>query len=58
QDTVQAYALFSASLDGVENPAQKKAMTERRDKLGTAMTPDQLKKAEALTQEWKAKATK
>jgi hypothetical protein len=58
QDTIQAYALFSASLDGVENPAQKQAMTDRCDKLGQAMTADQLKKAEPLIQEWKEKGEK
>ena len=57
-DTVMAYALFSASLDGVENPEQKKAMTERCDKLGKALTTEQLKKAEPLIQEWKDKEKK
>jgi TPR repeat protein len=58
QDTIQAYALFSASLDGVKNPAQKQAMTERRDELGKALTAEQLKKTEPLIQEWKTKENK
>jgi len=58
QDTIMAYALYSASLDGVENPEQKKAMTARRDKLGEALSAEQLKKAEPIIQEWKAKAEK
>lgn len=45
------------SLEGVEDPEQKKAMTERCDKLGQALTAEQLKKAEPLIQEWKAKGT-
>jgi TPR repeat protein len=58
QDSVMAYALFSASLDGVENPDQKKAMTERRDMLGKTMTAEQLKKAEPTMADWTAKAEK
>ena len=54
-DSVMAYALYSASLDGVENPQQKKAMTERRDQLGEVLTAEQLKKAEPIIQQWKAK---
>jgi TPR repeat protein len=58
QDSVMAYSLYFASLDGVENPEQKKAMTERCDLLGKALTAEQLKKAEPLIQEWKAKEKK
>ena len=54
-DSVMAYALCCASLDGVEHPEQKKAMTAKRDKLGEALTAEQLKKAEPIIQEWKAK---
>jgi TPR repeat protein len=55
QDSVLAYSLYSASLNTVENPEQKKAMTERCNKLGKALTAEQLKKAEPLIQEWKTK---
>jgi TPR repeat protein len=58
QDTVMGYALFSASLDGVGNPQQKQAMTERRDQLGKALTPAQLAKAEPVIKEWEAKLRK
>jgi TPR repeat protein len=58
QDTILAYALFSASLDGVENPQQKQAMTSRRDTFGKALTAEQLKKTEPLIQEWIAKYRK
>lgn len=58
QDTLQAYVLFSASLDGVENAEQKQAMTERRDKLGITLSAEQLKKAEPLIAEWKKKSAK
>jgi hypothetical protein len=55
QDTVQAYALFSASLVNVQNQAQKQAMTDRRDKLGKALSVDQLKRAEEIIGQWTAK---
>jgi uncharacterized protein len=58
QDTVQAYALFSVAIEGIENPQQKKAMADRRDKLGAALTAEQLKKTESLIEEWKAKGKK
>lgn len=58
QDSVMAYALFSASLDGVDNPGQKKAMTDKRDAYGKALTAEQLKKAEPIIEEWKAKKEK
>lgn len=54
-DSVTAYALFSASLDGVEFPEQKKAMTARRDELGRLLTAEQLKQAEPITEQWKSK---
>jgi TPR repeat protein len=52
-DSVMAYALYSASLDGVEHPEQKKAMTAKRDELGKALTSEQIKRAEPIIQEWK-----
>jgi len=58
QDSVQAYALFSAAIDGVENPDQKQAMAEKRDELGKGLSADQLKRAESLIIEWKAKGKK
>lgn len=57
-DTVMAYAMFSASLDGVGNPEQKKAMTARRDQLGNALTPAQLTKADPIIKDWRAKLKK
>lgn len=54
-DSVMAYALFSASLDGVEFPEQKKAMTARRDELGKLLTAEQLKDAEPIIEQWKKK---
>ena len=54
-DSVIAYALYSASLDGVEHPEQKKAMTAKRDELGKVLTAEQLKQAEPITEEWKTK---
>ncbi len=55
QDSVMAYALFSASLVGVEHPEQKEAMTARRDKLGEVLTEEQLEKAGPIIEEWEAK---
>ena len=57
-DSVMAYALFSASLDGIEYPEQKKAMTEKRDELGKALTQEQLGQAEPIIEEWKGKLGK
>jgi len=55
QDSVQAYALYSASLDGFMNPEQKQAYSQRCVELGKKLTEEQLKKAEPLIAEWKAK---
>jgi len=55
QDSVQAYALYSASLDGFMNPEQKQAYSQRCVELGKELTEEQLKKAEPLIAEWKAK---
>jgi len=54
-DSVKAYALCFASLDGVEHPQQKEAMTTKCDELGKALTAEQLTEAEPIIQEWKAK---
>ena len=55
-DSVMAYALWTACLDGIKFPQQKKAIESQRDELGEALTAEQLKKAEPIIQEWKAKA--
>lgn len=57
-DTVMAYALFSASLEGVSLPEQRTGMTARRDQLGKALTQDQLSKAEPIIKDWQAKVKK
>ncbi len=57
-DSVMAYALYTASLDGVERPEQKKAMTAKRDELGNMLTADQIKQAQPIIDEWKAKEGK
>jgi TPR repeat protein len=54
-DSVMAYSLCFASLDGVEHPEQKKAMTARCDEMGKALTAEQLKQAKPIIQEWKNK---
>jgi uncharacterized protein len=55
KDIVQACALYSAAIDGVDDPAQKQGMTEKRDKLCKELNANQLKEAERLAEEWKAK---
>jgi len=57
-DSVMAYALFSASLDGIEYPQQKEALTAKRDELGKALTEEQLDQAEPIIEEWKGKSAK
>jgi TPR repeat protein len=57
-DSVTAYALFSASLDGIEFPEQKKAMTAKCEELGKSLTEEQIKQAEPISQEWKNKIRK
>jgi TPR repeat protein len=54
-DSVMAYALMSACLDGIHFPEQKKAITAKRDELGKALTAEQLAQAEPIIKEWKAK---
>jgi TPR repeat protein len=58
QDSVQAYALYSASLDGFMNLEQKQAYSERCAELGKKLTKEQLKWAEPLIAEWKAKGNR
>ena len=55
KDLVQGAALFSAAIEGTENPEQKQAMTERRNELCKEFTPEQMKEADRLAAEWKAK---
>jgi len=55
-DSVTAYALFTASLDGIEFPEQKKAMTARRDELGKLLTAEQMKQAEPIAEKWKTQS--
>jgi len=57
-DSVIAYALWTACLDGIKFPQQKKAIESQRDELGKALTAEQLKRAEPIIQEWKAKTEK
>jgi TPR repeat protein len=54
-DSVQAYALFAAAADGVDNPEQKKGMAERKDTLGKALSKKQLAEGERLAAEWKGR---
>ncbi len=54
-DSVMAYALCFASLEGIERPEQKMAMTAKCDELGKALTAEQLKQAEPITEQWKTK---
>jgi TPR repeat protein len=58
QDSVMAYALCSASLDGVEFPEHKEAMTAERDKMGKLLTAEQRERAQPIIQEWTAKQKK
>jgi TPR repeat protein len=57
-DSVMAYALMSACLDGIHFPEQKKAIMAKRDELGKALTENQLTKAEPIIEEWKGKVKK
>lgn len=54
-DSVMAYALCFASLDGVEHPEQKKAMTAKCEEMGKALTAEQLKQTGPIVEEWKTK---
>ena len=55
QDSLQAYALWDAAADGVDNPEQKKGMGDRRDALGKNLSPGQLADARRMAVEWKSK---
>lgn len=57
-DSVMAYALWTACLDGINFPQQKKAIESQLDELGKALTAEQLKQAEPIIQQWKAKNEK
>lgn len=54
-DSIMAYALMSACLDGIHFPEQKQAITAKRDELGKALTAEQLAQAEPIIKEWKGK---
>jgi TPR repeat protein len=54
-DSVKAYALMSACLEGIHFPEQKKAIAAKRDELSKALTAEQLAQAEPITEKWKAK---
>jgi TPR repeat protein len=58
-DSVMAYALWTACLDGIKSPQQKKAVESQRDELGKALTTEQLALAKQLSRggrgKWKSK---
>jgi uncharacterized protein len=54
-DTVQAYGLFAAAVDGAENPQMKKGMSDRCDALAKTLSEVQLSKGKNLAAEWKSK---
>ncbi len=54
-DSVMAYALWTACLDGIKFPQQKKAIESELDELGKALTAEQLAQAEPIIGEWKSK---
>ena len=43
KDLVQACALYSAAINGREDPDQKKGMSVERDKLGKELSADQFR---------------
>jgi TPR repeat protein len=62
QDNIQAYALWVAAIEGVENPDNikeisdhKKGMSEQLDELRKEMTPEQVEQGKELSKEWIAK---
>jgi len=57
-DSVMAYALWTACLDGIKFPQQKKAIESELDELGKALTAEQLAQAEPIIKEWKGKVKK
>jgi len=54
-DSVMAYALWTACLDGIKFPQQKKAIESERDELGNALNAEQLSQAEPIIKEWTGK---
>ena len=54
-DSVMAYALWTACLDGIKFPQQKKAIESQLDELGKALTAEQLAQAKPIIGEWKGK---
>ena len=54
-DSVMAYALWTACLDGIKFPQQKKAIESQLDELGKALTAEQLAQAEPIIKEWSGK---
>ena len=57
-DSVMAYALWTACLDGIKFPQQKKAIESQQDELGKALTAEQLAQAEPIIKKWKGKVEK
>ena len=55
KDLAQACALYSAAINGREDPDQKKGMSVERDKLGKELSADQREHADDLAQEWSSK---
>lgn len=54
-DSVMAYSLMCACLDGINFPEQKKAIMAKRDELGKSLSEEQLKQSEPIIKEWEAK---
>jgi TPR repeat protein len=54
-DSVMAYALWTACLNGIKFPQQKKTIESELDELGKALTADQLAQAKPIVGEWKSK---
>jgi len=57
-DSVMAYALWAACLDGIRFPQQKKAIESELDELGKALNAEQLAQAKPIIKEWKEKVEK
>jgi TPR repeat protein len=57
-DSVMAYALWTACLDGIKFPQQKKAIESELNELSKALTAEQLAQAEPIVGEWKGKVKK
>jgi hypothetical protein len=50
-----AYALWTACLDGIKFPQQKKAIVSQLDELGKVLTAEQLAQARPIAEQWKTK---